>query len=78
MEEHHIQVRNVLQTLINNNLYAKLEKCEFDQKKVEFLGYILSGDGVSTDPKKIKYIKEWLRPEKFKRCSKIYWLMQLL
>ena len=56
MEEHHIQVRNVLQTLINNNLYAKLEKCEFDQKKVEFLGYILSGDGVSTDPKKIKSI----------------------
>jgi len=40
LEEHHNQVRNVLQTLINNNLYVKLEKCEFDQNKVEFLGYI--------------------------------------
>jgi len=66
LEEHHIQVRNVLQTLINNNLYAKLEKCEFDQNKVEFLGYILSGDGVSTDPKKIKSIEEWPRPENLK------------
>jgi len=58
MEEHHDQVRNVLQTLINNNLYAKLEKCKFDQNKVEFLGYILSVDGVSTDQKKIKSIEE--------------------
>jgi len=66
LEEHHNQVRNVLQTLINNNLYAKLEKCEFDQNKVEFLGYILSGDGVSTDPKKIKSIEEWPRPENLK------------
>jgi len=66
LEEHHIQVRNVLQTLINNNLYAKLEKCEFDQNQVEFLGYILSGDGVSTDPKKIKSIEEWPRPENLK------------
>jgi len=30
LEEHHNQVRNVLQTLNNNNLYSKLEKCEFD------------------------------------------------
>ena len=66
LEEHHNQVRNVLQTLINNNLYAKLEKCEFDQNKVEFLGYILSGDGVSTDPKKIKSVEEWPRPENLK------------
>ena len=66
VEEHHNQVRNVLQTLINNNLYAKLEKCEFDQNKVEFLGYILSGDGVSTDPKKIKSVEEWPRPENLK------------
>jgi len=66
LEEHHNQVRNVHQTLINNNLYTKLEKCEFDQNKVEFLGYILSGDGVSTDPKKIKSIEEWPRPENLK------------
>eukprot|EP00833_Pecoramyces_ruminatium_P000433 jgi/Orpsp1_1/1174465/evm.model.c7180000050226.1 len=41
---------------------TKYEKCEFDKNEVEFLGYILSGKGVSTDPKKIKSIKEWPIP----------------
>ncbi len=66
IEEHHNHVRKVLQKLLENNLYAKLEKCEFDKNEVEFLGYILSGKGVSTDPKKIKSIEEWPRPESVK------------
>ena len=61
-EEHHQQVRQVLQKLLENNLYAKLKKCEFDKEKVEFLGYVLSGKGISTDPNKIKSIEEWPRP----------------
>eukprot|EP00833_Pecoramyces_ruminatium_P005257 jgi/Orpsp1_1/1179289/evm.model.c7180000068770.1 len=44
LETHHKQVRQVLETLLENNLYVKLEKC------------------VSTDPKKIKSIKEWPIP----------------
>ena len=46
-------------SLLTNNLYAKLSKCEFDKEEVKFLGHIISGSGVSTDPKKIKSIKEW-------------------
>jgi len=66
LKEHHKQVREVLQALINNNLYAKLEKCEFDKEKVEFLGYVLSGQGVTTDPKKIESIKDWPQPNNLK------------
>eukprot|EP00833_Pecoramyces_ruminatium_P006824 jgi/Orpsp1_1/1180856/evm.model.c7180000074882.1 len=66
LEEHHKQVRDVLQTLIKNNLYAKLEKCEFDKDKVEFLGHVLSGSGVSTDPKKIQTVAEWPTPTNVK------------
>eukprot|EP00833_Pecoramyces_ruminatium_P012026 jgi/Orpsp1_1/1186058/evm.model.c7180000096669.1 len=62
LEEHHKHVRMVLEKLIENNLYAKLEKCEFDKDKVEFLGYVISGKGVETDPKKIKSIVEWPTP----------------
>eukprot|EP00833_Pecoramyces_ruminatium_P005437 jgi/Orpsp1_1/1179469/evm.model.c7180000069456.1 len=62
LETHHKQVRQVLETLLENNLYVKLEKCEFDKNEVEFLGYVLSGKGVSIDPKKIKSIKEWPIP----------------
>ena len=59
-------MRAVLNKLIENNLYAKLSKCEFDKEKVEFLGHIISGTGVSTDPKKIKSIEEWPTPQNVK------------
>ena len=63
LEEHHKTVRDVLKKLIENNLFAKLSKCEFDKDKVEFLGHVISGSGISTDPKKIKTIEEWPVPK---------------
>ena len=62
LETHHNHVRQVLKRLLENNLYAKLEKCEFDKDHVEFLGHVLSGKGVSTDPKKVQSIKDWPIP----------------
>ena len=62
LEKHIEHVRTVLKTLLKNNLYAKLKKCEFHQPKVEFLGHVLSGQGISTDPKKIKSVEEWPTP----------------
>jgi len=38
--EHHLRV--VLQTLRENRLYAKLDKCEFWLKKIVFLGHVIS------------------------------------
>jgi ATP-dependent helicase/DNAse subunit B len=46
-------VRMVLQKLQDARFYAKLEKCIFHQPQVEFLGYIIFGEGLSKDPKKI-------------------------
>lgn len=40
----------------------KLSKCEFFKHEVKFLGYILSTNGVKTDPDKIKAIEEWPEP----------------
>ncbi len=65
-QEHHKHVEMVLKKLLENNLYAKLEKCEFDKDQVEFLGYVLSGKGIATDPKKIEAIKNWPRPQSVK------------
>ncbi len=42
----HVQhVRAVLRRLIDHQLYAKMEKCEFHQTLTSFLGYIISADG---------------------------------
>jgi hypothetical protein len=46
-EEHEHHVRLVLEKLRERGLYAKHEKCLFHQSMVEFLGYIVSSDGIS-------------------------------
>ena len=44
----------VLQRLREHKLYAKFTKCEFWLKKVQFLGHVMSKDGISVDPSKIQ------------------------
>lgn len=52
-EEHVNHVRTVLKTLEEHKLYAKLKKCEFLLEKVQFLGHIVTKDGISVDPAKV-------------------------
>jgi hypothetical protein len=62
-EEHGKHLRLVLQKLRENQLYAKLYKCEFGLKEVSFLGHIISEGRISVDPCKVKYsfLKEELQ-----------------
>ncbi|CEP06947.1 hypothetical protein, partial, partial [Parasitella parasitica] len=62
-EEHTKHVRMVLQRLREAKLSLKLEKCEFDVTKVQFLGFQITPQGISMDPEKIKAISEWSAPK---------------
>ena len=62
IEEHEIHVRQVLQKLRDAGLYAKMEKCVFHTTQVDFLGYIISNDGLIMDPKKVQTIIDWKIP----------------
>ncbi len=53
LDSHVQQVRAVLRRLIENQLYAKIEKCEFHQTVTSFLGYIISAERVAMDNKKV-------------------------
>jgi hypothetical protein len=53
----------VLQVLREHHLYSKLSKCSFYQKKIQYLGHIISKDGIAVDPKKIEAIREWPAPK---------------
>ena len=52
----------VFQRLRAANLKLKPEKCKLLQRETKFLGYILSEDGVRTDPAKIKDVVNWPTP----------------
>ena len=61
-EGHVDQLRTVLQTLMEHQLYGKLKKCEFWLEEVVFLGHVITKEGIKVDPQKVKAIIEWPRP----------------
>jgi hypothetical protein len=62
-EEHDEHLRMVLQKLRENQLYAKLNKCEFWLKEILFLSHIISEGGIFIDPSKVKDVLSWNAPQ---------------
>ncbi|GFX23991.1 retrovirus-related Pol polyprotein from transposon 412 [Trichonephila clavipes] len=62
-EEHLQNIRKVLSKLSDANLKLNPSKCKFFQKDVNYLGHIISAEGVRTDPEKVSAVKNWKRPE---------------
>ena len=65
-KDHVEHVDKVLQLLEEKQLYAKRSKCFFGVQEVEYLGHIVSHEGVKVDPSKITAIKEWKIPTSIK------------
>ena len=57
-------VQEVLRRLRKHNLFALADKCEFHTDTVEYLGYIMSPDGLTMDQKKVQAITDWPEPRK--------------
>lgn len=47
-----------LRTLQQHQLYVKLSKCKFGLPEVDFLGHIVSAEGVKVDPSKTAAIQQ--------------------
>ncbi|GFX96804.1 hypothetical protein TNCV_1648391 [Trichonephila clavipes] len=69
-EEHLQNIRKVLSKLSDANLKLNPSKCKFFQKEVNYLGHIISAEGVRTDPEKVSAVKNWKRPENLPNKSK--------
>ncbi|KAK1663395.1 hypothetical protein QYE76_051554 [Lolium multiflorum] len=52
VEEHVQHLREVLQLLLDHQLFDKESKCSFACDTLEYLGHIVSANGVATDPRK--------------------------
>ena len=61
-EDHLDHLRQVCLTLRKESLYANLGKCAFLTQRVIFLGFVVTPEGVSADPEKVKSIVEWPTP----------------
>lgn len=68
--EHVKQVKAVLQPLIQHQLYAKLEKCEFHKQTISFLGYVISAGGVAMEEGKVRAVVDWPLPQTLKELQR--------
>ena len=62
INDHLINLREVLQQFKKHNLKLKPKKCEFFKEEIKFLGKIVSGEGIGVDPGKVKVVAEWPVP----------------
>lgn len=65
IEDHKVHLNQVLARFIECNLRLNREKCKFFCKEVDYLGHVVSGDGISVSPKKIDAIEKFPRPDSF-------------
>ena len=72
-EDHDSHVLLVPKRLREHGLYAKLQKCSFDYNQVEFQGYVISSEGISMDPAKVKTVVEFIA-----RCGMFFRLRKFL
>jgi hypothetical protein len=59
LEEHAEHIKQVLDVLRKEKLFANLEKCTLCINQVVFLSFVVSGQGIQVDESKVAAIKEW-------------------
>ncbi|MBW0530402.1 hypothetical protein O181_070117 [Austropuccinia psidii MF-1] len=65
-EEHVTHVSTVLSRLRANKRFAKASKCLFHVSSLEYLGYIVSSEGLKMDQEKVQQILNWPPPRNLK------------
>jgi hypothetical protein len=65
LEDHDSHLEQVFQVLLQHKLFVKFSKCDFAQPPIEYLDYIISNAGISTDPTKTEAMLNWPTPTSF-------------
>ena len=63
IEEHAIRLNHVPERFDTANLQLQPGKCVFPQAQVEYLGYVVSRDGIRASPDKTKAVKNYPIPK---------------
>lgn len=70
-EEHDFILNKVLYTVKENGVILNLNKCQFGVKEINYLGHILSKDGIKPDPQKINAIICLDKPKNVKEVQTV-------
>lgn len=62
LEEHLQHLYQMLSLLHKDQWKVNLKKCDFVLQEISYLGHIITGKGIATDPSKIQTIKNWPVP----------------
>lgn len=65
--DHLKKLETVLHTLQVHHLFAKFSKCSFGLQQVEYLGHIVSDQGIAMDDSKVQAIINWPSPGNLKQ-----------
>jgi hypothetical protein len=62
LQRHRTHVHHILDKLEQNDLYLKPEKCDFEQKQIEYLGVVVGQNKIHMDKKKVEQVADWKQP----------------
>lgn len=67
LKEHNAILKQVFEILHQHSFFIKLSKSSFAQKSIDYLGHVISAEGVSTEQDKIEAVKNWHVPTNLKQ-----------
>jgi len=63
LRDHQDHLRIILQTLRENELYVKAEKCTFGSEEISFLGHRVGRGQIQMETEKVRAILDWVAPK---------------
>ena len=66
VEEHLVHLEEVFRRLRQANVKLNPKKCSFVKQKVEYLGHVVTPEGVSPNPDKVRVVQEFPPPNNLK------------
>ena len=67
VEEHLSHLEEVFKRLRGANVKLNPKKCSFVKQKVEYLGHVVTPDGISPDPGKVRVVQDFPTPTNLKQ-----------
>lgn len=72
------KLHQVLERLELHNIRVNFEKCKWFQTEVEYLGHVISGNGIRANKEKIRAILEAPSPRNARQLKSFFWSFKFL